>query len=76
MSEKAPVTICIIKPDMMAQNKKDEIVGKILEKGYRIVEQKDVKFTEEMAREFYKNKQDSVSANYLFSIYFPNTQIR
>ena len=46
---------------MMAKNKKDEIIHKILEKGYKIAEQKEVKFTEEMAHEFYKHKKDSVT---------------
>lgn len=61
-----PLTICIIKPDMIAQGKKDEIIEKIKQKGYEIVEQKDVKFTEEMARSFYKHQENSVSLIYLF----------
>ncbi len=50
------VTICIIKPDMIAKNKKDEVIEKIKARGYRIVEQRMVKFTEEMARDFYKDQ--------------------
>ena len=45
---------------MMEKNKKDEIVQKILERGFKIADQREVKFTEEMAREFYKEKKDSV----------------
>jgi nucleoside diphosphate kinase len=56
-----PLTICIIKPDMIAQGKKNEIIEKIKQKGYEIVEQKDVKFTEEMARNFYKHQENSVN---------------
>ena len=33
MKSTKPITICIIKPDMIAANKKDEIVSKIKEKG-------------------------------------------
>ncbi len=51
---------------MMAKNKKEEIINKILEKGYKIVEQKEVKFTEEMAHEFYKHKKDSVKISFLY----------
>lgn len=60
MKTKRPITICIIKPDMIAKNKKDEIVQKIKDKGYEIVEQRNVQFTEKMAREFYAHKKDDV----------------
>jgi nucleoside diphosphate kinase len=53
-------TICIIKPDMIEKNKKDEIIQNILERGYKIADQREVKFTDEMAEEFYKHKKDSV----------------
>lgn len=46
---------------MIAKNKKDEIIKKIQEKGYEIVEQREVQFTEQMAKEFYANKKDDVS---------------
>ena len=45
---------------MMAANKKDEIIAKIAQKGYTIVEQKEITFTEKMAKEFYVNQKDSV----------------
>ena len=35
MKSTKPITICIIKPDMIAANKKDEIVSKIKEKGIK-----------------------------------------
>ena len=44
----------------MAKNKKDEIIQKIKEKGYEILEEKDVQFTEEMVKEFYKHHENSV----------------
>jgi nucleoside diphosphate kinase len=74
-SEKANApkrTICIIKPDMMEQNKKEEIIQKILERGYKIADQREVKFTEEMAREFYNHRKDSVKKypNFLVSMHF------
>ncbi|CAF0729697.1 unnamed protein product [Brachionus calyciflorus] len=58
-----PITICIIKPDLIAKNKKDEIIEKIKEKGYEIVEQRDVQFTEQMAREFYSHRKDDPHFN-------------
>jgi len=58
-----PITICIIKPDMMTNNKKEEIIQKIKDKGYEILEEKDVQFTEEMVREFYKHQEGSVNIN-------------
>ena len=61
MNQKKPVTICIIKPDIIQKQKKQEVIDKIKSKGYEIVEEKDVQFTEQMAREFYKNHQDQVS---------------
>lgn len=46
---------------MMAQHKKEEIVEKIVNRGYEIVEERVVKFTPEMAHEFYKHRKDEVS---------------
>lgn len=57
MTTTEPVTICIVKPNN--KEKQNEIVAKIKERGYHIVEQKEVTFTEEMAREFYKNQAKS-----------------
>ena len=54
VSSKNPITICIIKPD--AKDRKDEIIQKIKDRGYQIVEEKNVKFTEEMVKEFYKER--------------------
>ena len=53
---------------MMEKNKKAEIIDKIKERGYEIVEQKDVTFTEEMAKEFYKHQEQSVILNLKFII--------
>lgn len=61
MSIEKPITVCIIKPDMMAKNKKEEIIEKIINRGYEIVEERDVQFTPEMAREFYKHRADEVT---------------
>lgn len=52
-----PITIAIIKPDMIEQGKKAEIVEAIKHKGYEILEEKTVKFTPEMAHEFYKHHE-------------------
>lgn len=43
---------------MMAKNKKDEIIEKIVNRGYEIVEERVVQFTPEMATEFYKHRQN------------------
>lgn len=59
MSSTLPITICIIKPDMMANNKKDEIKQKILEKGYKIEAESDITFTEKMAEQFYSHQKNS-----------------
>lgn len=64
-----PITICIIKPDLMAQNKKEEIIEKIVNRGYEIVEERVVKFTPEMAHEFYKHRKDDVGyLRYIFEL--------
>jgi nucleoside diphosphate kinase len=47
----------------MTNNKKEEIIQKIKDKGYEILEEKDVQFTEEMVREFYKHQEGSVNIN-------------
>ena len=52
MKSSKPITICIIKPDMISKGKKEEIIQKIKEKGYEILEEKEIQFTEEMAQEF------------------------
>lgn len=52
------ITICIIKPDMVADNKKDEIIEKIEAKGYKIVESKEITFTKEMVEEFYGHRKE------------------
>ncbi len=56
-----PITICIIKPDV--KEKRAEIIKKIKDKGYEIVESKEVTFTAEQAREFYKNQANTVIFN-------------
>lgn len=58
MTSEKPITICIIKPDV--KEKQAEIIKKIKDKGYEIVESKEVKFTPEQAREFYKNQANTV----------------
>jgi nucleoside-diphosphate kinase len=42
----------------LAAGKKAEIIGKIKERGYEIVEEKTVKMTEEQAEDFYKNHHE------------------
>ncbi len=44
----------------MANNKKDEIKQKILEKGYKIEAESDITFTEKMAEQFYSHQKNSV----------------
>ena len=46
---------------MLTKNKKEEIVQKIKERGYEILEEKDVVFTEEMTKDFYKHLEGSVN---------------
>lgn len=46
---------------MIAKNKKDEIIQKIKDKGYEIVEQRNIQFTEKMAQQFYAHKKDDVN---------------
>jgi len=57
-----PLTIAIIKPDK--PDKQADILKKIKEKGYEIVEHKEVHFTADMVREFYKHQTNSVTTNY------------
>jgi nucleoside diphosphate kinase len=54
------ITVCIIKPDVIQAQKKEEVLLKIRERGYDICEMKDIKMTEAQARELYKHKSDSV----------------
>ncbi len=44
----------------MKQGKKDEIIEKIKEKGYEILEHKTITFSEEMAKDFYKHRAEEV----------------
>lgn len=60
MKTDKPITICIIKPDMIAKGKKDEIIEKIKSRGYEILEQRDFSFTPEMAKDFYKHREHEV----------------
>lgn len=53
-----PVTICVIKPDIMLEKKQYEVIAKIEEKGYEIVESKVITFTDRMAREFYDHQKE------------------
>jgi len=61
MKAQKQITICIIKPDIIKKNKKDEVIASIKERGYEIVQQKDMTMSEEQAREFYKHKASSPS---------------
>ena len=63
MKAQKQITICIIKPDIIKKNKKDEVIASIKERGYEIVQQKDMTMSEEQAREFYKHKASSVKEN-------------
>lgn len=56
ITETKPVTICIIKPDILANNKQDEVIAHIQQKGYTIVKQKKITFTEKMVHEFYSHR--------------------
>jgi nucleoside diphosphate kinase len=55
-----PVTICIIKPDILQNNKTGEVLAALKEKGYEIVKDKEVTMTDAQAREFYSHKASSV----------------
>ena len=59
MTTQKPLTIAIIKPDK--PDKQADILKKIKEKGYEIVEHKEVHFTADMVREFYKHQTNSVT---------------
>ena len=73
MNTTKPITICIIKPDMIINNKKDEIIHKIKEKNYEILKEKEIQFTQEMTNEFYKNMIDSENFNDLIHYMTSNT---
>ena len=62
VSHQKPVTICIIKPDIIQKIKKQEVIEKIKSRGYEILEEKEVQFTEQMAHEFYKHQKDQVGS--------------
>lgn len=76
MTTDKPITICIIKPDMMAANKKEEIIEKIINRGYEIVEERVVQFTPEMAREFYKHKMAEVLKSSCFLLHSLNSEAK
>lgn len=59
MTATTPITISILKPDIVSNNKQEEVIAKIVEKGYTIVEQKEITFSEEMVAEFYEHKKDT-----------------
>jgi nucleoside diphosphate kinase len=69
VSTQKPVTVAIIKPDMISVNKKEEIVQKIKERGYELLEEKEIQFTDHMAREFYKEKENEVKS-FILDYYF------
>jgi nucleoside diphosphate kinase len=56
VGEEKPITIAIIKPDVLAAGKKAEIVAKIKERGYEILGEKTLKMSQEQARDFYKHQ--------------------
>ena len=60
MDSEKPITIAIIKPDQIKNDKKEEIIEQIKERGYEILEQKTITFTEEMAHEFYQHQKEQV----------------
>ncbi|KAJ3087275.1 thioredoxin domain-containing protein 6 [Quaeritorhiza haematococci] len=47
-------TLALIKPDAYGSGKKDEILNRIKGDGFTIVKESEVQFTEDMAKEFYK----------------------
>lgn len=53
-----PSTLCIIKPDVLRAGKEDELIEKIQEKGYSIIEQKKLTFTEKMVHDFYAHRKE------------------
>jgi len=68
VTSQKPLTICIVKPDK--QEKQEEIMKKIKERGYEIVEHKELTFTPDMVREFYKHQTNSVRFQKFYSYLF------
>ncbi|KAK2188196.1 hypothetical protein NP493_140g00039 [Ridgeia piscesae] len=52
------VTVAIIKPDVVADGKVDEIIEEMKKAGIEILEKQERQLTEEEAREFYDHKKD------------------
>ncbi|KNC98195.1 uncharacterized protein SPPG_06597 [Spizellomyces punctatus DAOM BR117] len=50
-------TLALIKPDAFGSGKKDEIVNRIKEQGFAIVRESEVQWTEDKAKEFYKEHE-------------------
>ncbi|KAI8823656.1 nucleoside diphosphate kinase [Fimicolochytrium jonesii] len=50
-------TLALIKPDAYGAGKKDDIVKRIKEDGFRIVKESEVKWSEEKAKEFYREHE-------------------
>ena len=59
VSAQKPITICIIKPDVQKE-KQAEIIQKIKDKDYQIIESKEIKLTQEEAHDFYKKQENTV----------------
>lgn len=50
-------TLALIKPDAMQANRKDDIIAKIKENGFRIVQEQQLQLSKEKAGLFYKEHQ-------------------
>ena len=46
-------TLALIKPDAYGAGKKDEIISKLTEAGFKIILEKELQLTESLAKEFY-----------------------
>lgn len=51
-------TLALIKPDAYGAGKKDEILEKLKEAGFKIAVEKEIQLTEDMAKQFYGEHAD------------------
>lgn len=51
-------TLALIKPDAYGAGKKDEILERIKQAGFKIAVEKEIQLTEELAKEFYSEHAD------------------
>jgi len=48
----------MLKPDTVSRGLKDEVINRVKEQGFRVIEEKPIKITSELASKLYKIHQD------------------